>query len=77
MAPSCQHPGSMPSCAVIVFVFLSLTSNDRGHEAGIPDGVRAEAAERTLERIHDAATALFRTKPFADVTLQAIAKAPE
>ncbi|BCS32525.1 hypothetical protein TBR22_A17400 [Luteitalea sp. TBR-22] len=37
-------------------------------------GARAEAAERTLDRIHEAATALFRTRPFAEVTLQAVAE---
>lgn len=35
---------------------------------------RAAAAGQTLARIHAAATELFRTRPFADVTLQAIAE---
>lgn len=38
-------------------------------------GVRAEAAERTVDRIHHAAFALFRSRPFQEVTLQAIADA--
>lgn len=38
-------------------------------------GVRAEAAERTTERIHEAALALFRSRPFPEVTLQMIANA--
>jgi AcrR family transcriptional regulator len=36
---------------------------------------RAKAAERTVERIHAAAFELFRSRPFQDVTLQAIATA--
>jgi len=38
-------------------------------------GIRARAAEQTLERIYDAAFALFRSRPFAEVTLQAVADA--
>jgi AcrR family transcriptional regulator len=38
-------------------------------------GVRAKAAERTVDRIHDAAFTLFRSRPFQEVTLQAIAAA--
>jgi AcrR family transcriptional regulator len=38
-------------------------------------GVRAKAAERTVHRIQDAAFALFRSRPFQEVTLQAIADA--
>jgi AcrR family transcriptional regulator len=38
-------------------------------------GVRAKAAERTVDRIHDAAIVLFRAHPFQEVTLQAIADA--
>jgi AcrR family transcriptional regulator len=38
-------------------------------------GVRAAAAERTVDRIHGAAFALFRSRPFREVTLQAIADA--
>lgn len=37
-------------------------------------GARAEAAEQTLTRIHEAATALFASRPFAEVTLQAVAE---
>jgi AcrR family transcriptional regulator len=36
---------------------------------------RAKAAEQTVNRIHDAAFALFRSRPFHEVTLQAIAGA--
>src|SRR5262249_4056980 len=36
---------------------------------------RAEAAERTVARIHEAAADLFRSRPFPEVTLQAIADA--
>jgi len=36
---------------------------------------RARAAERTVARIHAAAFALFRSRPFQEVTLQAIAEA--
>ena len=36
---------------------------------------RAEAAEQTVTRIKEAAVALFRSRPFPDVTLQAIADA--
>src|SRR5262245_12367202 len=36
-------------------------------------GVRAEATEQTGERIRQAALALFRSRPFPEVTLQAIA----
>ena len=36
-------------------------------------GARAQAAERTAERIQDAAIGLFRSRPFSEVTLQAIA----
>src|SRR5262250_2403679 len=38
-------------------------------------GIRARAAEQTLERIYDAAFALFRSRPFVEVTLQAVADA--
>jgi AcrR family transcriptional regulator len=38
-------------------------------------GARAEAAERTVNRIHDAAISLFRSRPFQEVTLQAVADA--
>lgn len=38
-------------------------------------GARAEAAERTVARIHDAAIELFRSRPFPEVTLQAVAEA--
>lgn len=38
-------------------------------------GARAETAERTVSRIHDAAITLFRSRPFQDATLQAIADA--
>lgn len=38
-------------------------------------GVRASSAEKTLERIYDAAFLLFRSRPFAEVTLQAVADA--
>jgi len=38
-------------------------------------GARAKAARRTVERILDAAIALFRSRPFQEVTLQAIADA--
>ena len=38
-------------------------------------GARAEAAEQTATRIKTAAIELFRSRPFADVTLQAIAEA--
>ena len=38
-------------------------------------GARAEAAERTVSRIHAAAIALFRSRPFQEVTLQAVADA--
>jgi AcrR family transcriptional regulator len=38
---------------------------------------RAEAAERTAQRIHDAAVDLFRSRPFAEVTLQAVADRAE
>lgn len=37
--------------------------------------VRARAAERTVETIHAAAFALFRSRPFQEVTLQAVAEA--
>lgn len=40
-------------------------------------GARAKAAERTVERIHAAAIALFRSRPFQEVTLQAIADASD
>ncbi len=36
-------------------------------------GARGEAAERTAQRIQDAAIGLFRSRPFSEVTLQAIA----
>lgn len=36
---------------------------------------RADAAERTMDRIHDTAIELFRSRPFGEVTLQAIAEA--
>jgi AcrR family transcriptional regulator len=36
-------------------------------------GIRASAAERTLDRIYDSAFMLFRSRPFAEVTLQAVA----
>jgi AcrR family transcriptional regulator len=35
--------------------------------------VRGKAAERTAEKIQDAAIGLFRSRPFSEVTLQAIA----
>src|SRR5262249_59869312 len=38
-------------------------------------GARAVAAERTAEKIQDAAMKLFRSRPFPEVTLQAIAAA--
>jgi AcrR family transcriptional regulator len=38
-------------------------------------GARAEAAQRTIASIHAAAVDLFRSRPFADVTLQAVAEA--
>jgi len=38
-------------------------------------GARAEAAERTVARIHEAAVDLFRSRPFPEVTLQAVADA--
>ncbi|MBK5292139.1 MAG: TetR/AcrR family transcriptional regulator [Acidobacteriia bacterium] len=38
-------------------------------------GIRARSAERTLDRIYDAAFALFRSRPFSEVTLQAVADA--
>jgi AcrR family transcriptional regulator len=38
-------------------------------------GIRALAAEQTLERIYNAALALFRSRPFAEVTLQTVADA--
>ena len=38
-------------------------------------GARAQAVERTSTRIMEAAVALFRSRPFAEVTLQAIADA--
>ncbi len=38
-------------------------------------GARAVAAERTAEKIQDAAMELFRSRPFPEVTLQAIADA--
>ena len=38
-------------------------------------GARAQAVEQTGERIKEAALALFRSRPFAEVTLQAIADA--
>ena len=38
-------------------------------------GIRASAAERTLDRIYDSAFMLFRSRPFAEVTLQAVADA--
>jgi AcrR family transcriptional regulator len=38
-------------------------------------GIRAAAAERTLASIHAAAIRLFRSRPFQEVTLQAIAEA--
>jgi AcrR family transcriptional regulator len=38
-------------------------------------GARAEAAERTERRIQDAAVELFRSRPFQEVTLQAVADA--
>ena len=40
-------------------------------------GARAEAAERTAERIQSAAIGLFRSRPFSEVTLQAIADKAE
>jgi AcrR family transcriptional regulator len=40
-------------------------------------GKRARGAEQTLERIYDAAFALFRSRPFGEVTLQAIADAAQ
>lgn len=36
---------------------------------------RADAAQQTAVRIQEAATALFRSRPFPDVTLQAVADA--
>ena len=36
---------------------------------------RARSAEQTVNKIHDAAFALFRSRPFQEVTLQAIADA--
>lgn len=38
-------------------------------------GLRARVAQQTLERIYDAAFTLFRSRPFAEVTLQAVADA--
>lgn len=38
-------------------------------------GIRARVAEQTLERIYDAAFTLFRSRPFVEVTLQAVADA--
>lgn len=38
-------------------------------------GARADSAERTAEKIQDAAIGLFRSRPFSEATLQAIAEA--